>query len=487
MKTLLITVIVIIFIIYPVKTQEIINGSVEENSVPNQLSQDSIPGAEKKASSEYDSISKTENDELISSDKENILNTRNYEVALLHRIKSISNKKNTEGIGEFHLINLYPNVYSRSVYIQKKELEDRFNTDYNKMFLKSIPQDSVMYPMKENIIFEKSKVNYVKINNVELNISDGVIEKIRVITKDQKIFENINYIPLQNMNLAALNIFLYDVKDREYFIKINDFMYYLPKLGQNYLPEDNTLVMDRINREQPLSASVDLNSNLDIKVYSDFLSLLNQADNGIIQAEASSKFIFNSIPDRFNFFYLNFIEIKLRYSKFDSQNSFVQLQSINQPVTLSTTEKIKMNQYSYLNLDLKMNLIRNKIFQNFTEFNIGVTYDFTDIRLGSALENEQANMYSFYIEDRGCISRTKYFGLNYSISMLWQQVANTNLSFSTSSDAYFIPEVSIYYFPKGETSNKLFVRFKTFSNLASLQSYPLFQFGYSTNLSFIKK
>jgi hypothetical protein len=400
-------------------------------------------------------------------------------------------KEEFEDIGKIILYNRRPAVYSKVDFLSKLNQKKIENKRYRNDIRKIKKGINIEYVNKPIDIFEHVKDEIIEVETVDLNISEGVIENIRVTAKELKsgnirIFENISSIPLQNMDVAALKIFLYDVRERDYFLKINDFMYFLPDPGEFYLPDDISCTLNSKNIECKLYASVDLNSNIDIKVYSDFLSLFNKASNGLIQTEAKTKIIVNSITTESNFYFLNFIEPSVRYSRFDSKYSSVQIKDSSEPLLFSSKEELMLNQLSYLNLGLKVNLIRAKLFGSFSELNAGCSYDFVDIQLNNSSESIPINMFSYYIEDRGGVAKSKYFGLNYSLGVLIQSISFTGKSIISDTEVYTIPEIAAYFYPKGDSSKKLFLRFRSFANTLTRESFPLFQFGYSSKLGFNK-
>ncbi|MGE5350532.1 MAG: hypothetical protein ACM3P0_00510 [Acidobacteriota bacterium] len=424
-----------------------------------QLTAISFPQGNKNDSTQTDikktSISNAEKDEM-----------NKMLIVFENKIDSLLNKNYNEVVGKFLLYRLDTKVYSSASSITSNCPKYKIDGDDSK--------------------------NVVNIEKVELNVNDGEIEFLRVyatdpISKELTIFERFKSISLQSINIDVKEIRLFDITGKKYYIKLNDFLYYLPNLGEYFAPDNGVVTLTKDDLEKNVASNSDLNSYLDLKIYSDFLSIFNKSSNGIIQTEAASKFFVNYSPCLLNVIFLNYLEISLRYSKFDSQFNSLRIDRATGPVYLSTNDLIKMNQLSYLSLGLKINLFHFKFLHLLTEINIGTTYDFTDLQFLYSDLTHTLNFQSYYYESKFAIARSKYFGLNLSMGILWEGVPTSDVPITRVGGDYLIPEITLYYTPKGDASNKLFLRFKSFSDVISTDSYSLLQFGYSTKINFNSK
>ncbi len=409
---------------------------------------------------------------------------------LTKRVNELSKEENTkEHIGKFQLYNTQPSVYSKAAFLDARNKKKIYDRQYNSHIKQLKKGNTSNFQLQEFNLFEKVKSSII-IHSISLNIHEGVIENIRVIATDtlneeSLVFENNKPIPLLNMDGAALNSFLYNVKNWDDFLKINDFMYFLPKPGQYYIPDDTDIELTKTNTEEELYASVDLNSNINVRIYSDLLSLFGKEANGLVQTEAKAKIIINSIPQG-SVYLMNFIEAQVRYSKFDSDFGSLEIEDPLEPILISLDEQLRLNQISYLNLDFKLNLLKIKTFGLYSEYNVGFTYDFADIITAGTNEPETINFTSQYFEIKAGIAKSKYFGLEYSLRVLFQQNASTGLDLWPDADNYLIPTISAYFFPREESSSQLFLRFRTVGSFSQFASYPLLQFGVSSKLSLNK-
>lgn len=437
---------------------------------------------------------------------------------LVFSMETFAQEVEKDIIGKFKLFEFKPTVYSKS------KIEKHIDNSISKVdsIRKALIQHKIDILLKtgsahiadsifnaHSILLEKSiykmdsiqkrdkmKNKNIIIQTVEFSISEGIIENIRVKARDslsnkERFFQSDKKIPLKKMSQTEAELF--DILNDNYFLKANDFIYYLPMLAEFCLPDDDNFSIDSDSTEHNITANIDLNSNLDVRVYSDLFSLFNKASNGLLQTEIRSKikinfsdsYIFNRTPFAT---YFDYIEPSVKYSKFDSDYNSLNIEdSLQEEVTLSRKEKLTLNQLSYLNLGVKLNLIRHRMLNSFFEYNIGYNYDFVDLKLKNSTINYTVNMFSSYIESKARFAKSKYYGFDISFMYLIQTFTKTGININTEKEDYFIPEFTAYFLPKGDVSNRLFLRFKCITSMRTSQSYPLLQFGYGSKLNFSRK
>ncbi len=385
---------------------------------------------------------------------------------LNEKLETILKEKDSDYIGRLQLYNNNVPVYSKEKY------ENSSKTD------KEATKEAVL---------TKSKDSSVIIDSVEISISDGVIDNLRVFSKSD-IYENLYPIALQNFNKAILRVFIYNTKDNNSFLKITDFIQYLPKIGQNFLPDDIdfVLVNNSTRKQKALTAGVDLNSYIELQIYTDFLSLFKKEPNGLIQTEARTRFILNTVPTSRNAYFSNFMEASFKYSKFDSNFESLEINDASEPIYFNGRDRLLLNQYSFLNIGIKYNIIKLKLPRFSMESNVGLQYDLTDIKFNGSTDKTQIDLFSYYYEVKGGVFRSKNFGLNFGFTTLGQFITTRNISIvRPTTEGYFIPEFSAFYYPKSDKSNKVFLRFRTMTDFGTAQ-FINFQIGYNSKLT-IKK
>lgn len=449
---------------------------------------DSVPVVVKKAPSQITADSSAKNQKPVSDSTTKVNSGRLDEINA--KLTTLLGQSDKDFIGRLTLNKMDIPVYSLENYLQLKSKSKPYVKN-NRIFLRKLRKGKETDRHYHIIDWFKSTepIPSATIDSVELNVVDGVIEHIRVTTIDGRIFENLSDIPLRGFDVFAAHNLIYNVRNRNEFVKINDFILFLPRPDQDLLPDDDAVVLNADNRDEMLSASVDLNSNLDVRIFTDLLGLFDKQGNGLIQTEVRSKIFINVIPNfsHLNFYMFNYIEPSLQYSKFDSKYNAVRIHDTIVPYSVKGSERLLMNQYAYLNLGLKINLFRFRLGQLSVELNGGLTYSFVDLKLSDSSRLYPNNMIGMYIETKGSILKSRHFGLNYAVRALFQRIAGTGIPVADKSYyAYLNPEISLFYYPGRTKNDGIFARFYTVTNVGD-HSYPLLQLGYSSKLSLSKK
>lgn len=420
------------------------------------------------------------------------LNELNNTISKLYE-SEIKKGTTTEKIGDIFFSNNKTKSYSKYEYDEAILLKEKCGKQFEN-YLKKLKtnKESLEKPNCEIELFNSSKE--LTVVSIDFNISEGSIKDIRVKVIDSKgvihSFENKASISLVNYDQEVNEKFIYNVKDLNRFIKLGDILAYEPLPGKYSIPNDeNRIIFNSVlDLKKELYANIDLNSNLDVRIYSDLLSLFGREGNGLIQTEIKGRILVSTKSKLGELYIFNYIEPKIRYSKFDSKFESVEVNAnSNSKLWLLSREQLMLNQSSFLNLDLKFNLIKAKILNHSTEYNWGFTYDFTEVKHKGTSNVSTVNMRGMYFEGKIRIAKSKYFGFEGSFQILFQTIASTNLDVFHQSDEYFIPTFSMYYLPKANRNNSLFIRFKSFSSLGISKSYPLLQFGLVSKLSVNRK
>ncbi len=339
---------------------------------------------------------------------------------------------------------------------------------------------------QEATLIESIETNII-IDSIEISISDGVIAGIRVFNKFD-IYESIHSIALQNFNKTILSVFIYDIKNNNRFLRLTDFLQYLPKIGQNFLPDDIDFTLTKADtlKQKLLTAGVDLNSFIELQINTDFLSIFNNQPNGLIQTEAKTRFLLYTVPNQKNGYSFNYLEASFKYSKFDSKFEFLEINDSIEPIYFDSRNRLLLNQYSFLNLGLKLNIYKIKYPRFLFEFNIGLKYDLTNINYSKPTDRKQIDLFSFFSEVQFGVLRSKNFGFNTGFIALGQFISNRNIEIvRPTTMGYFIPSFSAFYYPKDDKSNKIFLEFRTMTDFGTAQ-FINFQVGYSSKIALKK-
>lgn len=405
----------------------------------------------------------------------------------------IDDKKENEFVGILKLRYSHVRIYKEYNYKLWQSLKER-----SRKKVDSIIDRVNLNPSTEvlNSIDKIAEVDYPRsrreeIDSVEISITEGVINHVRVVLKnDLRIFETESTIPLLDFHIRAAGVRLQNVIDGGEFINLNEVLMYLQKHNGSTIPDDAHVVLryNKFERGRNLYESVDLNSNIEFKIFSDLLGMFGQASNGLVQTELSSRFpFFNIYFTRGSFggtSFLSYMEPSFKYSRFDDKFSSVPISASQTPYIISSVEQLRMNQQSFINLGLKVNYLKLNYRSLFIEFNFGFTYDFVNVLPPQTQEKQLSNMFGLYGEWRGGIFKSKNFGLTYSFQYLAQRINVTQLQVDTNQTAIYIkPNLMLYYNPKGNASNRIFLRFQAMTDAESLDSFSTLQLGYTSKLS----
>ena len=219
------------------------------------------------------------------------------------------------------------------------------------------------------------------------------------------------------------------------------------------------------------------------------MALFNKESNGLIQTEVSTKIIFNAIPIKRNFYFLNFIEPSFKYSKFDNKYSSIEVTDSVKPYSV---DKVLLNQLSYIQIGVKLSLFRVFHFNNALDIlTFGLRYNLSNINIISYNKTEMLSMFSLSLGTDGSILKYRNFGLTYSVNCLLQRVLNSDISGYESYSINWDSNFELFYHPLEKPENKIFLRFNVFyspwDNLhmpGNISFYPLLQLGYASKLKY---
>lgn len=409
------------------------------------------------------------------------------------KLDELADQKEIEFVGKLKMIKTSVSLYDYNEYLQRRKLSEnakkqlnRHAKDNNRGKDTTMNLEEVLQMTRKDFVYKV--VTEVSVDSIELSIVEGVIDNVRVSLGD-RIFTNRGR-PISLVNYDRADKVLFDVDGSEILL-LGDIMQYLPKVDRHYVPDDELVVLRADKRSHGLKASVDLNSSVELRVFSDLLGLFGEQGNGLVQTELSSKIFANTVPQttKLGPFYLgNFVEPYFKYAKFDTKFSSVEISDTISSYYITDMEQLLMNQQSFINLGLRVNYAKMRVSNTFLELNFGLEYNYVKVKPANAVDPTTANLGSFYMEMRGGLSRSKNFGLTYSLDFLLQTVQNTQFeTVEGSTRRYLKPMFEMFYHPSGNPSNKIFFRFQTFVDFDTSLSYANLQFGYSARIGVVNK
>lgn len=168
------------------------------------------------------------------------------------------------------------------------------------------------------------------IEYIEVHVTQGRIGHIKVKIKDDPGGYYVNKGPISLTNFYKKRYYRLDYagsdQDLRYtWICIGDILNYQPTENRHYFPTDGKYRLERANQTEPVMSNGSPVNYFEAKTYSDFQGLSGE-ENGLIHTEINARFVSNSNAIYRSYFtWLQYINVDLGYSKFDSQFDTLQL------------------------------------------------------------------------------------------------------------------------------------------------------------------
>jgi hypothetical protein len=327
-----------------------------------------------------------------------------------------------------------------------------------------------------------------KVKEIEVTISMGGIVKrgLKVTLEDGTIFFNLK----DPVNFPGYfkrkrdQIFRYDRRkdSANLYVELGDVMDYHFFGTLNY-PSDGKHLLTQEHPFDTLRIGSSLNSLIEVTAYTDLLGLLGRKANGLLQTELSGNFITNS-GNIYNtdITFHTFMRPYIRLTKFDSKFSSLDSSNIKPGIGgRDTVNRTFLNQISYLQAGLKINIIRFRIGVNqAVYFNVG-----TDINLVStdSLYKKDILYFNYYPEFHYTVYRLKNFGTDCSLKFLRQRLGDNTDLVNKNFIWVFQPQITLNYYTSKKEENRVYFRVGYFDNLNdSKYNFAQFQLGYKSSI-----
>ena len=333
-----------------------------------------------------------------------------------------------------------------------------------------------------------TEIRKSKVKRIEITFEHGAIGRrlLRVEMEDGSVFFN-KQAPINLPRIFVRKkdcIYRYDSRSavKDEYIELGDVLDY-HYFGKFNYPADGNITLSTDKLRDTLRVGSSINSLLDVSVYTDLLGLLGNKPNGILQTEVAGNFISNTANIKnTDFIFHNFMRPYIRLSKFDSK--FKSLDSLNIKAGANlkdTVNRTYLNQISYFQGGLMLNIVRVGLGVNqLIYLNAGA-----DINLVNSdiIYKKDIVFFNYYPELNYTITRLKNFGMDCSLRFLRQRVGENSPFVNREAIWIFKPQMTIYYYPSKDASNKVYLRMNYFDNLKdSGDNFPQFQLGFKTNL-----
>ncbi|WP_074408773.1 hypothetical protein [Aquimarina megaterium] len=326
------------------------------------------------------------------------------------------------------------------------------------------------------------------IEKVAIEIKDGVMFDIKAIVDDKEFYYNKRPASIFSFNKRGATIELLsnlnDSNTKKY-IKLVDLIGFNFENGKRYIIEQDLVNLTKEDSIHKVDIDNNLKSVIDLRFYSDFLGLIDEASNGIVSFEGSSTFYLNpfSIFKGFNYT-LKKMKTKIRYSRFDNDDRTL-------PAELD--DELDLIQKSFLNFGGELDLFETRFGKKFPYkllFKAKGTLDVTEIITKEDIDDKMnTTTLGIGIGSEIQIERFHNFGLH--ASFYFNRYQNNNIlenrvlnfdTFTINSEAYF-------YTP-GNKNDAIFIRLQYEQGRRSLDASSNFfnvQFGYKAELNFKPK
>lgn len=369
------------------------------------------------------------------------------------------------------------------------------------------PKDEAKYEIIGEAFIDSVDVTFDHgvINNVTSHVSKITYKKGNIFSKDTMIISNRLFLNVYNSQLVPIssrhipfrnsarissysNRRHYSSDNSLLFIKPSEYLPFTHIKNRYWIPDDTTVTLKNTNPHYYIGNNTNFGHYVDMRVYTDLPTLLSAIPkpNGIVQTEATARFITNTLGLRNRNIYLfNSLDIGFRYSRIEAPNRYYYYNKINldsasiyrnnldisylgkdkngKDSVFKTTipfakrnnyNQLLLNQTSYINIFTKVNLMRyyNKFSKVSLELNGGLSYSFVNGKLitdRQTLDKDNKpifekdgvtpvttkdssdfnlNLFGIAAELKYTIYKSENFGAEFSIQPMIQEVVNTQFN-----------------------------------------------------------
>ena len=335
-----------------------------------------------------------------------------------------------------------------------KKLDDIQKILKNSDILNSDVDTLALFYLREGPYKASNDITYSP-TKLDIYIGKGLIKKVRLFTDKEDIFEIKLYAPLNFYKEMAKESSLISIYHDTIEIKLVDVLAYLLSLdNHNYSVDDKIVSLTPKDSVTSITLNTGINSFLDYRIYTDFLSLFGKEGNGLIQTEVSIKIYYNIQPINRYFYVLNYFEPYFKYSKFDSDFSF---QEVSDTVGEISINRVAFNQYAYVELGFMTNLLKIDFYQHsFELINVGFDYKYSDIKKVNAESPITLNSFAYYFGVNASLMKYKNFGMDIGFLGYFQRILNSEIEFSRDFDPYYVTDATLFYHPRKKKQNMIF-------------------------------
>ncbi|WP_312389027.1 hypothetical protein [Chryseobacterium sp.] len=381
-------------------------------------------------------------------------------------------------------------LWAGLVYGQINRLTDEENQMLQNLITKQEGKEHILgyAKMKDSITIYQPISNRIvykeKIDTIKVDIKDGMIEKVLIITKKNIYYNHKAPIPLI-YDFVKRSDYLFDREEKEY-IRFSEAIDFHFDERFSTLPDNKVLILSGDSKKNigVLTRNTNLKSFVNFVAYSDFLGLLGDEPNALVHFEANAKFYLhrNNIFNRFMYIFPVF-QPSFSYNKLDSKFEVVSIMSNE----LNPTEIFRRHNYS---VGLDITLFKFDFLPN-NSLDVNASYQYVSGKI--LLPDLTTNTVNAVSHLKSCEATlksklAKNFGIDLSGKYIWQTLNPTEY-YERSQNNLLAFRGSIYYYPpSGNNGDKVFIRFTNYLALNNrADDFSQFQIGFSKSLNFNSK
>jgi hypothetical protein len=333
----------------------------------------------------------------------------------------------------------------------------------------------------------------VNIEQVIIDISNGVITDIQVETKKNRTFTN-PLAPIEVNKFERCDLLTFKHGLNKYYIQTCDFINF--QRNGYYIADDNRFVLTKKDETKALAKNTGINSVINVKIYTDLLGTFGGEDNGLIQTEANFKTpITTTNLKNTPFFLFHYFTANLSISKFDNKFKYTNLLYTKNDTIVSgmdttyikadtTFSKQILNQRSWFNFDIGFNIL-SMYLSHRSKNNLSL-----DFISGFSLSNFTTNSDTLIVA-------LPYIGFNPSMKIIpapnigiilssqfvWQFCPQLESKGYGASKFIISPELELFWNPSKSPGSRIFTRIKYVTMGGEKEPFFLWQLGYNLSLS----
>lgn len=353
----------------------------------------------------------------------------------------------------------------------------------------------------------EKKMELWTIKKVEIDISEGAINDLRVtLTHPHHIKDRVF------TNKATLSVVrfsesfhkkrgrLYQLDDIDNFVYLKDVLGYSPRIGWNYAPNDAQITLEK-KEHKILHLNTGLNSILDFRVYSDFLGLINESSNGIINFETSANIPLVTSPqfriEKLGITFFKDIKPYVNYSRFDNEDRAIKTSfnidetvTPNDTISIGVQNRLDLIQRSFIRLGTELNLLHLRLAKELPfSFSVPVGMELNMTEVDNLFEESEkfvTNSYRWSWGVRVDVKRFRNFGLHMGVykSHIDNKLSNESRFERVKSFNILSLYSELYFLDPKDKSSGFFLRLNTNRVQHDSTNFATIQFGYKKGFTF---